>query len=170
MRRFPKHREFTYSEYNVRAPLPLRSSTRRSKPINDPFAARRCAARSRGTTRHGAAVVELVVCIVPLFVLVFATIDVCQLLYAKQDALVVAFEGVRCRSAKNCTTEEARSICQRMLTDRGIRGASVTFRFPQGERAGQLFEVEIRSSHGQLGLPFSVVGSHFSVSRFGVLD
>jgi hypothetical protein len=120
--------------------------------------------------RRGAAIVELAVCIVPFFAVVFCTLELCETIYTRQSALVVAYEGVRMKSIKNCPTERARSICEQMLRDRNMTDGRVEFRFPDGEQTGSIFEVHVECRAQNLSLPFSLVDSNLSVARYGVLQ
>lgn len=121
-------------------------------------------------SRRGAAIVELAVCLVPFFAVVFCTLELCETIYTRQSALVVAYEGVRMRSIKNCPTERAKSICEQMLRDRNMADGRVEFRFPDGEQTGSMFEVHVECRAQNLSLPFSLVDSNLSVARFGVLQ
>ena len=120
--------------------------------------------------RTGAALVELAVCIVPFFAVVFCTLEICETIYTRQSALVVAYEGVRMKSIKNCSTAQARSICEQMMRDRGMMNGTVEFRFPEGEETGKLFEVRVACRAQKLNLPFSLVNTDLTVARFGVLQ
>lgn len=121
-------------------------------------------------SRRGAAIVELAVCLVPFFAVVFCTLELCETIYTRQSALVVAYEGVRMRSIKNCPTERAKAICEQMLRDRNMADGRVEFRFPDGEQTGRIFEVHVECRAQNLSLPFSLVDSNLSVARFGVLQ
>lgn len=120
--------------------------------------------------RGGAALVELAICLVPFFAVIFCTLELCETIYTRQSALVVAYEGVRMKSIKNCPTERAKSICEQMMRDRRMTDGSIEFRFPEGEQTGKIFEVHVRCRAENLSLPFSLVDSNLSVARFGVLQ
>ena len=120
--------------------------------------------------RSGAAMVELAVCLVPFFAVIFCTLELCETIYTRQGALVVAYEGVRMKSIKNCPTERAKSICEQMLQDRRMTNGRVEFKFPDGEQTGKIFEVHVTCRAQNLRLPFSLVDSNLSVARFGVLQ
>ncbi|MCU0711633.1 MAG: pilus assembly protein [Pirellula sp.] len=121
-------------------------------------------------TRSGAALVELAVCLVPFFAVIFCTLELCETIYTRQSALVVAYEGVRMKSIKNCPTERAKSICEQMMRDRRMVNASIEFRFPDGEQTGRIFEVHVNCRAQNLRLPYSLADRNLSVARFGVLQ
>lgn len=128
--------------------------------------------RSRNTHRgrSGAALVELAVCLVPLFAVIFGTLELCESIYTRQGALVIAYEGVRMKSIKNCPTERAKSLCEQMLVDRRMTNGQVEFKFPDGEQTGKIFEVHVSCRAQNLLLPFGLMDSDLTVARFGVLQ
>lgn len=126
--------------------------------------------RTDAESRKGFAVVELAVCIIPLFIIIFGTVEICQQLHRRQDAIVVAFEGARMRSIKNSTTAESERICRAMLSDRNIQGGNVVFRFPSGDQAGAVFEVQVDVAAQQIRLPYSLFGDRIVVTRYGMIE
>ncbi len=140
-------------------------ATAKSRRINAVVKRRKIA-----ESRQGFAVVELAICIIPLFIIIFGTVEICQQLHRRQDAIVVAFEGARMRSIKNSTTAESDRICRAMLSDRNIQGGNVVFRFPNGDQAGAVFEVQVDVPAQQIQLPYSLFGDRIFVTRYGMIE
>lgn len=104
--------------------------------------------------RAGAAVVELTFFLPVLFILVFGTIDLCQLIYLRQEALIVAFEGVRARAFGGFSNEESEALCRQMLSDRNVKGADVQFSLSNGDSSGSEVSLELTVDVGENRLPF----------------
>ncbi len=76
--------------------------------------------------RSGVATVELAVVLPILLMLVFGTIEVCQRIFIRQSAVIVAYEGARLAARGISTNAEVTSRCQQLLTSRRVRNATVT--------------------------------------------
>ncbi len=81
---------------------------------------------TRQNCRTGAAAVELAIVLPVLLTLVLGTIEICQRIFLRQSAVLVAYEGARL--AVRTTTDNAAvsARCQQMLTQRRINGGIVT--------------------------------------------
>jgi Flp pilus assembly protein TadG len=82
--------------------------------------------RKQLQSRQAVASVELAIVLPVLLILVLGTIEVCQRIFLRQSAVIVAYEGARLavRTTSNNTTVLDR--CQQMLIQRRITGGTVT--------------------------------------------
>jgi Flp pilus assembly protein TadG len=76
--------------------------------------------------RAGVAAVEFAVCLPVILILVIGTIQACSMLFLKQSLSVVAYEGVRTCVDYKSTPADLQSVCEQILKDRNVKGASVT--------------------------------------------
>lgn len=81
---------------------------------------------SKAARRSGVATVELAVVLPILLVLVFGTIEVCQRIFLRQSAVIVAYEGARLAARGISSNAEVTARCQQLLTSRRVRNATVT--------------------------------------------
>ncbi len=78
--------------------------------------------------RRGAATVELAF-VLPVFIaLVFGSIEICQRLHTKQSALIAAYESCRVATRPISDTNDVLTICQSMLTQQNVQGATIQVR------------------------------------------
>ncbi len=91
---------------------------------NDSAIAPRVGLRRRKS--RGVAATELAVCLPVIVLLVLATIEACSALFLKQSLTVAAYEGVRAAISAGATTTEVQAACNQILTDRKIKGATIT--------------------------------------------
>jgi Flp pilus assembly protein TadG len=80
---------------------------------------------TRRTRREGVAAAELAVCLPIVVLLVIATIEACSAIFLKQSLTVAAYEGVRSALVEGATTSSVEATCNRILSDRKIRGSVV---------------------------------------------
>ncbi len=83
----------------------------------------------RTRSRAGAATVELAFCLVPMVVLLAATTDVCQMMFLRQEATIVALETARLRARPGVSDTQAIDRGKAMLAEREIAGGSVQIAF-----------------------------------------
>lgn len=76
--------------------------------------------------RRGVATVELAFVLPVLLIIVFGTIEVCQRIFLRQSAVIVAYEGARLAARGISTNAEVTTRCQQLLTSRRVRNATVT--------------------------------------------
>lgn len=102
--------------------------------------------RRRGAKkRKGAAVVELAVCLPIIVLLVFASIETCNMIFLRQALNASAYEGIRVAVRPDATSQQAINRCQAVLDGRGIQNSSIVFD-PQDVSAvprGQQIEVTV---------------------------
>jgi hypothetical protein len=77
---------------------------------------------------RGVAAAELAVCLPIVVLLVLATIEACSALFLKQSLTVAAYEGVRTALEEGATAKSVRDTCNRVLSDRHVKGGSVQLR------------------------------------------
>jgi Flp pilus assembly protein TadG len=87
---------------------------------------RRTATDPLATRRHGVATAELAVCLPVVVLLVIASLEACSMIFAKQSLAVAAYEGARTALVHGNTVAQVQAICNQILTDRHIKGATIT--------------------------------------------
>lgn len=75
--------------------------------------------------RRAAATVEMALCLPVLVFVTLGTISTCQMIYLKQESVVVATECTRYLARPGITSSAAITRGEQMLSDRGISGATV---------------------------------------------
>jgi Flp pilus assembly protein TadG len=80
----------------------------------------------RTSQRHGLASVELAFVLPVMLILVLGTIEVCQRIFLRQSAVIVAYEGARSAVRSTSSSTDVLTRCQAMLTQRHVKGAVVT--------------------------------------------
>ena len=76
--------------------------------------------------RSGLASVELAFVLPVMLILVLGTIEVCQRIFLRQSAVIVAYEGARLAARSTSSNTEVATRCQTMLIQRRVNGAVVT--------------------------------------------
>ncbi len=82
--------------------------------------------RCRGSSRSGVATVELAIVLPVMLILVLGTIEVCQRIFLRQSALLVAYEGARLASRSITSSDDVTERCNTMLQQRRVVGGTVT--------------------------------------------
>jgi hypothetical protein len=77
---------------------------------------------------RGVAAAELAVCLPIVVLLVIATIEACSAVFLKQSITVAAYEGVRTALEEGATVKSVRDTCNRILSERRVKGGSVRLR------------------------------------------
>ena len=118
--------------------------------------------RSAGLDRVGAAVVEAAICLPVLVLILFGTIETCNMLFVSQSLKIVAFEGSRVGTVPGAEADNVQYQCETLLDDRDISGATIAFTpDPATLQPGEFFQVTIEAPCG----PNSVIGSAFFAGR-----
>ena len=81
--------------------------------------------RTRRRTRRAVAVVEFAVCLPMLMVLFVGMIECCSMIFLKQSLAVAAYEGMHVALKPDATIGDVQQTCDDILTQRGVRNASV---------------------------------------------
>ncbi len=76
--------------------------------------------------RDGLASIELAFVLPVMLILILGTIEVCQRIFLRQSAVLVAYEGARSAVRSTCSSMDVTTRCQAMLTQRNVKGAVVT--------------------------------------------
>jgi Flp pilus assembly protein TadG len=84
--------------------------------------------RVGASRRRGVAASELAVCLPVIVLLVLAMIEACTMIFLKQSLTAAAYEGARMALAQEADDADVRAAANGVLTDRRIRGATVTIR------------------------------------------
>lgn len=84
---------------------------------------------SRGLRkRDGVAAAELAVCLPIIVILVLAMIESCTMVFLKQSLSIAAYEGVRTALLEGADGTDVRRNGQQVLTDRRVKGGTITIR------------------------------------------
>ena len=75
---------------------------------------------------RGVASVELAFVLPVMLILVLGTIEVCQRIFLRQSAVIVAYEGARTAVRSTSSNVDVSTRCLSMLTQRNVKGAVVT--------------------------------------------
>ncbi len=78
------------------------------------------------SNRSGLASVELAFVLPVMLILVLGTIEVCQRIFLRQSAVIVAYEAGRLAARSTSSNVEVATRCQTMLTQRRVKNAIVT--------------------------------------------
>lgn len=79
----------------------------------------------RHASRCGTATLELVFVLPVMLIFVLGTIEVCQRIFLRQSALLVAYEGSRLGVRSTSSSQDVISRCNEMLKQRRISGGGV---------------------------------------------
>ena len=60
-----------------------------------------------------------------LLITVFGTIEICQRIFLRQSAVISAYEGARLCARGIATNEQVKARCNALLSNRGIKNATV---------------------------------------------
>jgi len=75
---------------------------------------------------RGVASVELAFVLPVMLILVLGTIEVCQRIFLRQSAVLVAYEGARLAARSTSSNTDITTRCQTLLTQRRIVGGTVS--------------------------------------------
>ena len=103
------------------------------------------ARRRRAERRTGAAVTELAVCLPVLTLVVFGSIQACNLIYLKHGVITAAYEGTLELAKRNATSSSIVARAQQVLDARGVRDAEIRI-LPAGTDIGA----------ATMGTPFTI--------------
>ena len=96
---------------------------------------------------RGAAVVELAICLPVLLLLIFGSIQACNLIHVRQKATTAAYEGALVGLKKGTTESEVTSRVQAILSSRKLKNGTTTVSAAAGPfsdiRPGDLFTVTV---------------------------
>lgn len=82
--------------------------------------------KNRGRNNSGAAAVEFAVISPVLFLLFMGTVETCRFIYLRQSLTIAAYEATRIALIPKSTSGQVVAAANNILTDRGIKGASIT--------------------------------------------
>jgi hypothetical protein len=104
----------------------------------------------RPLKRRAAAVTELAVCLPMLTLIVFGSIQACNLIYLKHGCITAAYEGTLELAKSNATSASITSRAQQVLDARGIKSSTIRI-LPAGTEIssvtrGTQFSVEVSAT------------------------
>jgi Flp pilus assembly protein TadG len=107
--------------------------------------------QSRVRQSRGVATVEVAICLPIFVVVVFGTIECCDLMFLRQGLLQAAYEGARVAIVPNAKSENVLEQVDRILVQRGIQASAVRIIPPDFHEApfGTEVTVEIDASPAQ---------------------
>lgn len=77
-------------------------------------------------SRRGVAATEFAVCLPVLLLLVLGMMETCSMIFLKQSLAITAYEGAHTAVKADATAAEVQTICDGILADRRIQGATIT--------------------------------------------
>ena len=125
-----------------------------------------CARRQNSrfkANRRGGALVEFAFCAPILILMVLATIEACTMTFLQQSLEITAYEGARTAILPSSDLNNVLGVCQQILDDRGIQGATITVTPSSFESTteGTYIKVEVSAPCG----PNSVASNWYFGSR-----
>jgi Flp pilus assembly protein TadG len=81
----------------------------------------------RHADRHAAVLTELAICLPVLVLLVLGAIDISNTIHLKHTATLAAYETAQVATAQGGTEDEGRAKGLAILSERGIRNATIAF-------------------------------------------
>ena len=82
--------------------------------------------KSGGRRKRGVAAAEFAVCLPVIVLLVLAMIESCTMIFLKQSCSIAAYEGARTALLENAAADDIRRTSQLVLTERRVKGGTVT--------------------------------------------
>jgi hypothetical protein len=100
---------------------------------------------------RGAVLVEFALTIPILFLVVFATVDVCNRIYLRQAIKIMAYEGARVSTIPGATEADVIQQIEGMAADRSVRNLQIDVSPSGFENAsfGTFISVEVRADTTQ---------------------
>lgn len=98
-------------------------------------------------SRRGVAITEFAVCLPVVLLVVFGTLETCEMIQLKQSLTVAAYEGVRTALVPDVEDGSVEVVCQELLAERGVNDAIITITPTSVASApvGTYVSVEIRA-------------------------
>lgn len=110
--------------------------------------------RFRRRRTRGAATVETAICLPLFIIIVFGTIECCNLMFLRQGVLQAAYEGARVAIVPKAKSVNVREQVNRILVQRGIQPSAVRITPSNFEQSpfGTEVTVEVEAVPGANGL------------------
>ena len=87
---------------------------------------RSSAKRKNVRNRQGAALVEFCLCLPVVLLIVFGTIEACEMIFLKQSATIAAYEGARTAIVPDVENGSVEVVVQQILDDRGVTNSTIS--------------------------------------------
>lgn len=82
--------------------------------------------KRKSSSRKGAAVAELAICLPAILLLVLGAIECTSMIFLRQTLAITAYEGVRIGIKSDTTTADVNNRCNRLFTERDVTDGMVT--------------------------------------------
>ncbi|MEM9187188.1 MAG: TadE/TadG family type IV pilus assembly protein [Planctomycetota bacterium] len=101
--------------------------------------------RRQKRARRGVAATEFAVCLPVLVLLLLGMIEACSMVFLKQSLACAAYEGAHTALAPGATSSDVRRVCEQILADRRVAGATITINPTniEGMPEGEYLEVQV---------------------------
>ena len=98
------------------------------------------------SSRPGAALIELAICLPVFFLITMASIETCRMIYIRQSLKIAAYECARFGIVPGATSEVLQSQCDLILLGRNVRGYqfSCVPADPRSLEYGDLFKTSVQ--------------------------
>ncbi len=93
--------------------------------------------KRKSSSRKGAAVAELAICLPAILLLVLGAIECTSMIFLRQTLAITAYEGVRIGIKNDTTTADVNNRCNQLFTERDVEGGTVTTDPVNTEAAGR---------------------------------
>lgn len=91
-----------------------------ARTVRSPRPSFRLRRRIAARPRRGAVVIECAIALPLIFLLTFATLEVCSAIFVRQTLKTIAFEGCRIGVRRRATQTDVEAACNELLAARGI--------------------------------------------------
>lgn len=121
----------------------------------------------RGPEKRGAVVIEMAVCLPILVVILFSTIECCNMLFIAQSLKITAFEGARVGVVPGAESSNVQYQCEQILLERGVNSATVTTvpSDPASLAPGDYFQVNVSANYASNSLIGGTVLNDNQITR-----
>lgn len=109
----------------------------------------------------------MAVCLPILIVILFATIECCNMLFVAQSLKITAFEGARVGVVPGAEASNVQFQCEQILSARGVNGATITTvpSDPTSLAPGDYFQVNVSANYASNSLIGGTVLNDNQITR-----
>ncbi|TWT48676.1 TadE family protein [Botrimarina hoheduenensis] len=112
-------------------------------PLKIAAARRRSMRRGRMGQRRGAEIVELAFALPIMSIIIFGTLELCEVIFVKQSLAVATYEAGRMAGRPGTNSTMVRDRFENIMNDRRVSGATLTIDPPEvaGATVGQVIRI-----------------------------